>query len=60
MDMPVAYCPDLEEVILPGSADVLKAIQGNGRVLTAGPAYFAGPYLVSFSDPSWMSPTPRA
>jgi len=27
MDTPVAYCPDLEEVILPGSADVLKAIQ---------------------------------
>ena len=26
MDVPVAYCPDLEEVILPGSADVLKAI----------------------------------
>jgi 2-oxoisovalerate dehydrogenase E1 component len=27
MDVPVAYCPDLEEVILPGSADVLKAIK---------------------------------
>ncbi|HXT69763.1 MAG TPA: dehydrogenase E1 component subunit alpha/beta [Vicinamibacterales bacterium] len=27
MDTPVAYCPDLEEVILPGSADVLKAIK---------------------------------
>jgi 2-oxoisovalerate dehydrogenase E1 component len=26
LDMPVAYCPDLEEVILPQSADVLKAI----------------------------------
>jgi 2-oxoisovalerate dehydrogenase E1 component len=26
MDVPVAYCPDLEEIILPGSADVLKAI----------------------------------
>ncbi len=26
MDVPVAYYPDLEEVILPGSADVLKAI----------------------------------
>ncbi len=26
MDAPVAYCPDLEEVILPGSADVLGAI----------------------------------
>lgn len=26
MDCPVAYCPDLEEVILPGSADVLAAI----------------------------------
>jgi 2-oxoisovalerate dehydrogenase E1 component len=27
MDTPVAYCPDLEEVILPSSADVLKAIR---------------------------------
>ena len=27
MDTPVAYCPDLEEVILPGSADVLRAIR---------------------------------
>jgi len=27
MDTPVAYCPDLEEVILPSSADVLKAIK---------------------------------
>jgi 2-oxoisovalerate dehydrogenase E1 component len=27
LDCPVAYCPDLEEVILPQSADVLKAIQ---------------------------------
>jgi 2-oxoisovalerate dehydrogenase E1 component len=27
MDVPVAYCPDLEEIILPSSADVLKAIQ---------------------------------
>ena len=27
MDVPVAYCPDLEEVILPSSADVLKAIK---------------------------------
>jgi 2-oxoisovalerate dehydrogenase E1 component len=26
LDTPVAYCPDLEEVILPQSADVLKAI----------------------------------
>ncbi len=31
MDTPVAYCPDLEEVILPGSADVLKAIQDTAR-----------------------------
>jgi 2-oxoisovalerate dehydrogenase E1 component len=31
MDTPVAYCPDLEEVILPGSADVLKAIQETAR-----------------------------
>ena len=27
MDCPVAYCPDLEEVILPQSADVLAAIR---------------------------------
>jgi 2-oxoisovalerate dehydrogenase E1 component len=27
LDVPVAYCPDLEEVILPQSADVLRAIQ---------------------------------
>jgi 2-oxoisovalerate dehydrogenase E1 component len=27
LDAPVAYCPDLEEVILPQSGDVLKAIQ---------------------------------
>ncbi|MGH9218953.1 MAG: transketolase C-terminal domain-containing protein, partial [Vicinamibacterales bacterium] len=27
MDCPVAYCPDLEEVILPQSADVLNAIR---------------------------------
>jgi 2-oxoisovalerate dehydrogenase E1 component len=27
LDTPVAYCPDLEEVILPQAADVLKAIQ---------------------------------
>ena len=27
LDTPVAYCPDLEEVILPQSADVLKAIK---------------------------------
>jgi 2-oxoisovalerate dehydrogenase E1 component len=26
MDTPVAYCPDLEEAILPSSADVLAAI----------------------------------
>jgi 2-oxoisovalerate dehydrogenase E1 component len=26
MDTPVAYCPDLEEIILPNSADVLAAI----------------------------------
>jgi 2-oxoisovalerate dehydrogenase E1 component len=31
MDTPVAYCPDLEEVILPGSADVLAAIQETAR-----------------------------
>jgi 2-oxoisovalerate dehydrogenase E1 component len=28
LDCPVAYAPVLEEVILPGSADVLKAIRG--------------------------------
>ena len=27
LDTPVAYCPDLEEVILPQSSTVLKAIQ---------------------------------
>ncbi len=27
LDTPVAYCPDLEEVILPQAADVLRAIQ---------------------------------
>ena len=27
MDTPVAYCPDLEEVILPQSTDVLAAIK---------------------------------
>jgi 2-oxoisovalerate dehydrogenase E1 component len=31
LDAPVAYCPDLEEVILPQSADVLKAIQEIAR-----------------------------
>ncbi|HVL67105.1 MAG TPA: dehydrogenase E1 component subunit alpha/beta [Vicinamibacterales bacterium] len=31
LDTPVAYCPDLEEVILPQAADVLKAIQETAR-----------------------------
>ena len=31
LDAPVAYCPDLEEVILPQSADVLKAIRDIAR-----------------------------
>lgn len=31
MDCPVAYCPDLEEVILPGAADVLAAILHSAR-----------------------------
>jgi 2-oxoisovalerate dehydrogenase E1 component len=31
LDVPVAYYPDLEEVILPQSADVLKAIQETAR-----------------------------
>jgi 2-oxoisovalerate dehydrogenase E1 component len=31
LDTPVAYCPDLEEVILPQSATVLKAIQDIAR-----------------------------
>jgi 2-oxoisovalerate dehydrogenase E1 component len=31
MDVPVAYCPDLEEAILPSSADVLAAIQETAR-----------------------------
>jgi len=31
LDAPVAYCPDLEEVILPGSANVLDAILETAR-----------------------------
>jgi 2-oxoisovalerate dehydrogenase E1 component len=31
IDTPVAYCPDLEEAILPQSADVLQAIQDTAR-----------------------------
>jgi 2-oxoisovalerate dehydrogenase E1 component len=31
MDVPVAYYPDLEEAILPGSADVLAAILETAR-----------------------------
>ena len=31
LDTPVAYCPDLEEVILPQSGDVLKVIQDIAR-----------------------------
>jgi 2-oxoisovalerate dehydrogenase E1 component len=31
LDTPVAYCPDLEEVILPQSTDVLRAIQDIAR-----------------------------
>jgi 2-oxoisovalerate dehydrogenase E1 component len=31
MDVPVAYCPDLEEEILPSSADVLGAILETGK-----------------------------
>lgn len=31
LDCPVAYCPDLEEVILPGSANVLDAIRDTAR-----------------------------
>ncbi len=31
LDCPVAYCPDLEEVILPGSANVLEAILETAR-----------------------------
>jgi 2-oxoisovalerate dehydrogenase E1 component len=31
LNAPVAYCPDLEEVILPQSADVLKAIRDTAR-----------------------------
>ncbi len=33
LDTPVAYCPDLEEAILPQTADILAAIQRNSRVL---------------------------
>jgi 2-oxoisovalerate dehydrogenase E1 component len=31
LDTPVAYCPDLEEVILPQASDVLEAIQQIAR-----------------------------
>jgi 2-oxoisovalerate dehydrogenase E1 component len=31
LDAPVAYCPDLEEVILPQSADVLRAIRETAK-----------------------------
>ena len=31
MDCPVAYCPELEEVILPQSGDVLQAIREVAR-----------------------------
>jgi 2-oxoisovalerate dehydrogenase E1 component len=31
MDCPVAYCPDLEEVILPQSSDVLQAIRESAK-----------------------------
>ena len=31
LDVPVAYCPDLEEAILPQSADVLKAIRDTAK-----------------------------
>ena len=31
LDTPVAYCPDLEEVILPGSSHVLEAILETAR-----------------------------
>ena len=31
MDTPVAYHPELEEVILPGSTDVLEAILETAR-----------------------------
>jgi 2-oxoisovalerate dehydrogenase E1 component len=31
LDTPVAYCPDLEDVILPQTADVLKAIRETAR-----------------------------
>jgi pyruvate/2-oxoglutarate/acetoin dehydrogenase E1 component len=31
LDTPVAYCPELEEAILPQSSDVLKAIREIAR-----------------------------
>jgi 2-oxoisovalerate dehydrogenase E1 component len=31
LDTPIAYCPDLEETILPNSADVLQAIRETAR-----------------------------
>ncbi len=30
-NVPVAYCPDLEEAILPQSSDILKAIKETAR-----------------------------
>jgi 2-oxoisovalerate dehydrogenase E1 component len=30
-NVPVAYCPDLEEAILPQSADILKAIKETAK-----------------------------
>src|SRR5262249_33135971 len=31
LNVPVAYCPDLEEALLPQSADVLKAIRETAK-----------------------------
>jgi pyruvate/2-oxoglutarate/acetoin dehydrogenase E1 component len=30
-NVPVAYCPDLEEAILPQASDILKAIKETAR-----------------------------
>jgi len=31
LDTPVAYCPDLEEVILPNASNILEAIRETAR-----------------------------
>ena len=54
LDTPVAYYPDLEEAILPQSADVLKAIKETAALLSA----FALRISVAFSSRSWHRRSP--